>query len=173
MAETPREPPSRATVLASALGGVVTVALIVLMLYRVLGGVNQAVQNAADEEREREEQVRRQVARIGFGQPPPKLPDPAQGVTDPLLAAALRDLENEDVGLRKLAVGAVARRHLAEPAAVAALVKRLRSDQEVEVRVAALRALKSVKPRTPAVEEALRDAEKDADPRVRAEAARE
>jgi hypothetical protein len=49
----------------------------------------------------------------------------------------------------------------------------VREDRDGEVRLAAVRALKAAKPRTPAVEEALRDALRDADPRVRAEAAGE
>jgi hypothetical protein len=185
MAETPGERHgeslSRSTVLASAIGGVATLALVVLVLFRVLGGVNQAVNNAADEQRERDAQLRRQLEQLGGGRPPvldpannPELPDPKNpGPVDRLLAVALRDLVNEDPALRLLAVSAIARRHTSEPDAVAALVKRLRVDKDVEVRLAALRALRGVKPRTPAVEETLRDALKDNDPRVRAEAARE
>jgi hypothetical protein len=176
--EERREPAiSRSTILFSALGGVATLVFIGLMLFRVLDRANDAARNAADEQRQRDEQLRRQLEGIG-GRPPaapeprPLEPaDPANVPPDRLLAVALRDLESDDPALRRLAVSAIARRHLAEPAAVAALAKRVREDRDAEVRLAAVRALKSVNPRTPVVEEALRDAAKDADPRVRAEAA--
>jgi hypothetical protein len=166
------EPPSRSTVLVAAVGGAGTFLLIALVLFRVLGGVNDAANKAADEQRQRNEQLRRQIAQLGGVKLPIPEPDQREEGPRPGLAKnqAFEDLTNPDPALRVLAVSAIARRHMSEPEAVAALVKRLRDDGEAVVRLAALRALVKVQPRPPAVTEALQAALKDDDARVRAEA---
>ena len=167
MSDLPRdaanEPPSRSTILLGALGGVGTLVLIALILFRVLGGVNQAVNKANDEERERQERMQRQLAGIGIGKPA----DP-----DPTRDRALRDIENADPALRLESVDVLGRLYLDDLRAVAHLAKRVVEDTDPRVRLAAVRALGKVKPRPKQVETILDSVtENDDDPRVRAEAA--
>jgi HEAT repeat protein len=159
------EPPSRSVLLVSAFGAVGTLVLIVIVLFRVMDNVNQAVNKAGEAERERQEQVRRQIAaQLGGGK---QVTLPAEDETK---ARAFRDVEHADPILRLESVDVIARLYLTDPRAVPALVKRLKDDDDARVRLSAIRALQKVAPRTEPIEAALRAAIDDKDPRVRAEA---
>jgi HEAT repeat protein len=155
------EPPPRTTIFISALGGVAAFTVIILVLFRVLGGVNQAMNNAAEEQRQRDEQNRRQLDRLFGGKQP---------AAEPTRDRALEDVEHADAAIRHESVVVIARLYMTDPKTVPALVKRLTDDTDARVRLAALRALRTIDPRPPAVTEALQSATKDDDPRVRADA---
>jgi HEAT repeat protein len=154
------DPPSRTTILVAALGGVATFALIILVVFRVLDRANQGLNNAAEEQRQRDEQNRRQLDRLlGAKQPAPDMK-----------SRALADVEHADPAIRLESVAVISKLSLTDPQAIPALIKRLKRDTDARVRLAALRALRTIDPRPPAVAEALQSATKDNDPLVRAEA---